>query len=135
MMEKGASIILGIDYGEARCGLALADDEVRIASGFCVLENDEKMFQNLESIIDENHISIVVIGKTSGPMGRRMEKLRKMEDFISQKGLKIIYQEEMFTTIDAQRSLKEKGSKNISKGDDIQAARIILQDWLDENTG
>jgi RNase H-fold protein (predicted Holliday junction resolvase) len=46
--------------------------------------------------------------------------------------MKIEYQEEMFTTKQAQRNLIEKGVKGIKKFDDQEAARIILQGWLDK---
>jgi RNase H-fold protein (predicted Holliday junction resolvase) len=39
----------------------------------------------------------------------------------------------MFTTKMAQENIKKRGEKNISKMDDQEAARIILQSWLDKD--
>jgi len=134
-MNKEARKILAIDYGEARIGLALADDEVKIASGLDTLKNDQKMYHELEDIISLNKIDLVIIGKTSTPISRKVDSLKKLETYLLNKGLEIAYQEEMFTTIDAQRILREKGIKNVSKEDNREAARIILQDWLDRSQG
>jgi RNase H-fold protein (predicted Holliday junction resolvase) len=41
----------------------------------------------------------------------------------------------MFTTREAQRNLIEKGVKGIKKYDDQEAARIILQNWLERQKG
>jgi RNase H-fold protein (predicted Holliday junction resolvase) len=47
----------------------------------------------------------------------------------------VVYQNEMFTTKIAQARLIERGEKKVSKRDDAEAARIILQEWLDINEG
>ena len=59
---------LGIDYGEAKIGLAIADSEMRIAFAYGTLKNDKKMLQNILNIIDKEKIETVVIGvpKRSG---------------------------------------------------------------------
>lgn len=44
----------------------------------------------------------------------------------------IAYQDEMFTTKMAQQNLIERGVKHVSKHYDEEAARIILQEWLDK---
>jgi RNase H-fold protein (predicted Holliday junction resolvase) len=38
----------------------------------------------------------------------------------------------MFTTKMAQFNLRERGMKHVSKHDDVEAARIILQAWLEK---
>ncbi len=56
-------------------------------------------------------------------IGKKMEK---------ELGVPVLYHEEMFTTKMAQDNLKEKGVKGVKKYDDQEAARIILQSWLDK---
>ena len=41
------------------------------------------------------------------------------------------YQNEMFTTKIAHERLIEKGVRNIKAHDDEEAARVILEEWLD----
>ncbi|NTW75656.1 MAG: pre-16S rRNA-processing nuclease YqgF [Candidatus Moranbacteria bacterium] len=45
--------------------------------------------------------------------------------------IRIEFQDEMFTTKMASANLCEHGIRNIARFDDQEAARIILQEWLD----
>jgi RNase H-fold protein (predicted Holliday junction resolvase) len=47
-------------------------------------------------------------------------------------GVPVAYQDEMFTTKMAQENIKARGGRNIAAADDQEAARIILQSWLDK---
>ncbi len=115
---------LGIDYGRARIGLAIADSEMRIASAYGVLDNDKYLLQKLAAIIEKEEITQAIIGKT--------DSAKKLADFITEKlKIEVEYQNEMFTTKLAHQNLKEKGMKGIKRFDDQEAARIILQSWLD----
>jgi RNase H-fold protein (predicted Holliday junction resolvase) len=49
-------------------------------------------------------------------------------------GIRVAYQDEMFTTKLAQQTLILRGEKHVGKKDDAEAARIILQQWLDRKT-
>lgn len=133
---------LGIDYGKADVGLALADEETKIAFIYKTLKNDKNFLQNLTEIIEKENVKTVIIGipqynikynadlvKSQGDNGAR--KLGKfMEENLK---VEVEYQNEMFTTKIAQAKLIEKGVKGIKRYDDQEAARIILQEWLDRN--
>jgi putative Holliday junction resolvase len=125
--------ILGIDYGKAKVGLAIADNETRIAFGYGVLENNHDFFNKLADIIKKEDISAVVIGIPSYINREETEyDGEKLGEYLKTIiGLKVEYQNEMFTTKLAQEKLKEKGMKNIKDLDDQEAARIILQEWLE----
>lgn len=127
---------LGIDYGKSKVGLAVGDDETRMAFQYGVLDNDKNFLQKLAEIIEKENISKIIIGitnletefpsgKKDGPrsLGNSVSKLTKVE---------VEYQDEMFTTQQAQRNLIEKGVKGIKNFDDQEAARLILQGWLDK---
>lgn len=121
------SHILGIDFGRAKIGLAIADSETRIASGYAVLDNDKNFLLKLAEIIEKEEISRVIIGKT--------DTAKKLADFIKEKlKIEVTYQSEIFTTQQAQRNIIEKGMKGIKRFDDQEAARLILQGWLDKIT-
>ena len=45
----------------------------------------------------------------------------------------VVYFEEMFTTKMAQANLRQAGVKQAGKVDDAEAARIILQEWIDKS--
>jgi putative holliday junction resolvase len=134
------SHVLGIDYGHSKVGLAMADSETRTAFSFGTLNNDKNFLQKLFEIIEKESISVVIIGIPS-QINRENAVYpgEKLGDIIKEKlnlgtrslSVKVEYQDEMFTTRQAQRNLIEKGVKKIKKYDDQEAARLILQGWLD----
>ena len=120
------SHILGIDYGKAKIGLAVADSETRIAFGYGVLKNDKELIKNLANIIEKEKIGKIIIG-ISG------EDAQAFVDLLKKKlNIPIEYQSEIYSTQQAERNLKEKGAKKIKRFDDQEAARIILQSWLEK---
>ncbi|TAK96177.1 Holliday junction resolvase RuvX [Patescibacteria group bacterium] len=125
--------ILGIDYGTANLGLALADLETRMAFTYTTLRNDNQLVEKISAIIVKENIEKIIIGT---PMHENQAGTLAVEKFggmLTEKtGVSVEYQNEMFTTQSAQRNLIEKGEKRVSKQDDAEAARIILQEWLDK---
>lgn len=132
--EPEISHYLGIDYGATDMGLAIADSETRIASALGVVKNDKNLIQKIAEIAAENGISQIIIGVPSYINRDNIEYGGEKLGGILEKQLKVKvdYQNEMFTTKMAQANLIEKGVKGIKKHDDEEAARIILQDWLDK---
>ena len=129
------SHFLGIDYGAADVGLALADSETRMAFAHGTLKNDKNLLQKITEIVERENVEAIIIGVPSyinrddvkyegEKLGEAIEKELK---------IKVYYQNEMFTTKMAQANLIEKGIRGIKKHDDEEAARIILQEWLDNN--
>jgi len=135
MIKKEYEIFnyLGIDWGKANIGLALADGETEIAFAYKTLDNDKDFLRKLAEIIKEKNIQKVVIGIPSHINREKIEyegeTLGKIME--ANLGVNVYYQNEMFTTKMAQANLIEKGVKKIKRYDDQEAARIILQDWLD----
>ena len=128
------SQILGIDFGSAKVGLALASAETKIAFAHSTLPNDKNFFSKLKDLIEKENISQIVIGIPSRINrektvyeGERLGNLLR-ETFPEKK---IAYQNEMFSTKIAQINLKNRGVRNIKRFDDQEAARVILQSWLD----
>lgn len=129
----GRGKFLGIDYGKSKVGLAMADSETRMAFAYGTLENNKNLLQKLAEIIEKENISKVIIGVASYINKESViYPGEKLGNFLKDKlRIEVEYQEEMFTTRQAQRNLIEKGVKGIKKYDDQEAARIILQSWLD----
>ena len=132
--EAKISHILGIDFGKSKIGLAVANSETRIAFVLKTLDNNKDFLNELVKIIQENKISKIIIGIPAyinkenieyggESLGKLIKKLIDVE---------IEYQNEMFTTKMAHQNLIDKGAKNIKSQDDQEAARIILQSWLDK---
>lgn len=125
---------LAIDYGQSKVGLAMADSETRMAFAYGTLDNDKNLLQKLAEIAEKENVSKIIIGVASYINKESViYPGEKLGNFMKEKlKIEVEYQEEMFTTKQAYRNLIEKGVKGIKKHDDEEAARIILQGWLDK---
>mgnify|MGYP000253548914 CR=1 FL=1 len=130
--EPKISHYLGIDYGIAMIGLAVADSETKIASAYITLKNNNKLLDKLSKIIQKKEINLIILGFTD--YRGQIDAKKKFGQMIAEKlNIKVEYQNEMFTTKIAQSNLIAKGVRDIKKYDNQEAARIILQSWLDKN--
>lgn len=127
------STILGVDFGEAKIGLAIADEETKMAFAFDTLKNDKEFLKNLREIVACEHVKTIVIGMTKHAKddASALEKMKFAKMVENGIGVEVVFQEEMFSTKMAQANIKMRGKKNIAALDDQEAARIILQEWLD----
>lgn len=134
MSEKGAMVnYLGIDWGKRDVGIALAHAETRVAIPFATERNDTGLVKRLKTLIDMEAVGTVVIGIPSHV--NRSEVIypgevlgRTLTEVV---GIRVVYQDEMFTTKLAQQALIQRGERHVHQKDDAEAARIILQEWLD----
>jgi putative Holliday junction resolvase len=128
------SIILGIDYGGKRIGLALSDPEEKLARRFITLINSSEVISDLEKIIAGEKVEKVVVGLPVGFSGES-EQTRKVEGFIGilRESIKIpvVKVNEVLTSKMAEENLRNVGVRDIKEVLDQEAARIILQDYLD----
>jgi putative Holliday junction resolvase len=137
--EKNLNIshYLGIDYGKSNVGLALADSETRMAFAHKTLKNDKNFINNLSEIIEKENVNKIVIGipeyRGNAVNHVSIEAKKLGEFFKNTLKIEVFYQNEMFTTKMAQSNLIEKGMKGVNKFDDQESAKIILQEWMDNN--
>lgn len=124
---------LGIDWGEKKIGVAIADSETKMAFSLMTLANDERLLDALGAIVDERDVREVIIGIPSHINRERVEyggeKLGKL--LAERFSVSIHYENEMFTTKMARASLIERGVRgHLDDLDDSEAARIILESFL-----
>ena len=124
---------LALDVGEKRIGLALANDEVKIAVPFGWQENTDNIVQEIIEELIKNDISTIVVGYPRNQSGEATLQTEYVEKFVSRLAeidldIDIVYQDESLTSVEAERRLgrvKDKGEI------DAEAASIILQDYLE----
>lgn len=123
---------LGIDWGERKIGVALAHAETHVAMPYAIFPHDAELFSKLETLIAQEEVGTVVLGipryrGTGGTHPAQVwgEKLRQKLE------IRVEYADEMFTTKLAQDTLKLLGGKVLGKHDDAEAAKILLQGWID----
>ena len=126
------SQILAIDFGKSKVGLALADSETKIAFGYATLDNNKNLLDKIVEIIQKEGAETVVMGKLEQWESAENSTTEKLAGEIKNRtGVQVEFQEEMFTTKMAQERIKETGRKNIKELDNQEAARIILESWLE----
>lgn len=123
---------LGIDYGDKRIGIALSDDEGRIAFPKKVIANrgEERVLEELRAVATDEKVSEVVVGLPVSLDGRETEITKKALQFVDilrrELKLPIHLENEMFTT----RMVHHAGVAR--KHVDEAAAALILQSYLDK---
>jgi len=129
MNNELTKIYLGVDWGEKRIGLALADSETKIATPFKVVGNVEEVVLAVES----EQIDVVVLGKPYQISNLKLPISKQFEDFFSELKSKINITIEL---VDERLSSKAAdalvGNKKTKSSRDEIAAMIILQSYLDK---
>lgn len=132
--------ILGIDFGEKRIGLAIANPVLAIAQPLSVLKrkNIESDIKELEEIIKEYGVEEIVLGLPLDMNGRQGRKAKEAIDFgelLKEKlKLKISLYDERLSTAQGERILLQADLSRAKRKNvrDKIAAQIILQSYLDQ---
>lgn len=123
---------LGIDFGSKRVGLALSDEERRLAFPYLILANDKNLLSEVLRIVKEQKVSEVVMGDSKDFNGKDNPIAKEIAEFkISLEkatGKKVEYEPEFLTSVQAAR-WQGKTDKI-----DASAAAIILQSFLDRQS-
>lgn len=120
---------LGIDFGEKRVGIAVSDEDGKIAFPGVVLANDQNLLKNIVDLCMKNAVKAVVMGESRDFQGQINPIMWKIEGFKKQLetiGFKVIYEPEFMTSVQASQVTGE------NKMLDASAAAIILQSYLDK---
>lgn len=122
---------IGIDYGARRVGLAVANDEARMAAPLATVAPGEV----LRIIKLEGPFTAIVVGLPRSLDGRETAQTiavrRFAEDHLEKLATDVVFQDEAGTSGVAEERLRESGRKYVREDIDAEAAAIILQDYLD----
>ena len=147
--------ILGIDYGEKRIGIALSDENGKMAFAYGVIANRgmEKVSAEIKKICAENSVEKIIMGKSLNYKGEANSIMAKIEQFKTalekETGLPVSYQNETLTSAEARRPLdglrkrppvlnkrKSPGKEKKARMKiDASAAALILMSFLDKKSG
>ena len=116
---------LGIDYGTKRIGVAVSDEEGRIAFPFTTIEAGRGAPSAVYALVKEKGASAVVVGESRNfkdePNTVQEDIAQFKKDLEELAGVPVYYEREFMTSALAARS----------GGDDSSAAALILQSYLD----
>lgn len=135
--------IMGIDYGDARTGVALSDLLCSIVGSTTVVpsRNQEKALADIVRIAKENEVGKIVVGlprNMDGSEGPRAALCREFAEKLGEAtGLEIVMWDERRTTVEAHNILSQHnyhGQKRKNTVDAV-AASLILEGYLNSKKG
>ncbi len=132
-------IIMSVDYGDKRTGIAVCDKLEMLASpvGVLVEWNAETLADKIVSLANEKKAETIVVGlpkNMDGSKGFRADACEQLGELIKVRtGIPVMFWDERLTTVSAHRILSDnnvRGKKRKAVVDSV-AAEIILQDYID----
>lgn len=134
-------MILGIDPGSRRVGVAIADAETRFARPLEVIDatkNDPTA--RIAELVAEHDAELVVVGRPTSLSGRAGPAVDAQQAFVN--GLRAVLEvavkehDERLTTVLADQGLRAGGARRKARAAvrDAVAASVMLQSYLDATT-
>lgn len=130
--------LMGIDFGDARVGIALSDPLMIMSQGYKTIQNDgtDALYEEIVAIIKEKEVTKIVIGlpkNMDNSEGFRtdatMEFAEKLKTYTD---VEIDFSDERLTTVSAHGFLNEmnvRGKKRKGAVDTLSAA-LILETYM-----
>ena len=132
-------IILSVDYGDKRTGIAVCDKLEMLASPVCVITewNKDVLAKKIVDVANEKRAEHIVIGlpkNMDGTKGFRADACEELGETIRTiTDIPISFWDERLTTVSAHRILSDNNVRGKKRKNcvDAVAADIILQDFID----
>ncbi len=133
---------LALDIGGKRTGLALVNDESKVATPLMVISKEVKSAEFIHELLrqmNEYEIDILLVGLPIDLKGKESiaaTNIRNLAASITSrinKNIEIIFVDERFSTAQAEKALKlaDVSSKNRKNMRDAHAAMVIAQSYID----
>jgi putative Holliday junction resolvase len=130
--------LLGIDYGQARTGIAITDAGGRMAFPRCMLRKAARrdFFASLCALIAAEAPQAIVVGLPLPDDGGESLSARQTRNFVKRLKRRVLlpvyYMEEALSTHEAREQFREAGRLPANGELDQQAAVRILESFLSE---
>ncbi len=133
-------IILGLDIGDARTGVAISDELGIAAHPLCTIQRKSRkaLLTELQELATAHKVERIVVGlplQLNGETGAQAQKIKKFAEKLAQHvNLPIVFWDESFTTFEATQILRgtKKRRKKRKQIVDQVAAVLILDAYLEE---
>lgn len=130
--------IMGLDYGDARTGVAISDLLCNIVGTTAVLpsRNTEKLLMDIVRLVKENQVGEIVVGlpkNMDGTEGSRAQLCREFARLVQEAtGVPVTMWDERRTTVEAHNILSAHNyhGKKRKETVDAVAASLILEGYL-----
>ena len=130
--------IMGVDYGDARTGIAVSDLLCSIVGSTTVIHsrNQEKTLLQIQTLVKEKKVGEIVVGlpkNMDGTEGSRAQLCREFAEKLQElTGLPVKLWDERRTTVEAHNILSAHNYHGKKRKDtvDAVAASLILEGYL-----
>ena len=131
-------IIMSVDYGDVRTGIAVCDRMQILASPVCVItEKDrEKLADKIKDLAIERKVERICVGvpqNMDGSYGFRSDACKEFGALLNEKtGIQVDFQNERLTTVSAHNILNTMDVRGKKRKDVVDAvsAVLILEDYM-----
>lgn len=132
-------IIMAVDFGDARTGLAVTDSAGMMAHGAGCIEGVgfKKVAAAVAEKAKKRSVALIVVGNPinmNGTEGPRSQKCRDFAETVAElSGIPTVMQDERLTTVSAHRFLSDSGvaGRKHKKHVDELSATLILESYLE----
>lgn len=125
---------IGIDYGSKRVGVAVSDDDGKIAFPKKIIENNKDLISEIKEICENENITGVVLGESldsSMKPNAIMKKVYPFKDMLEREiDINVSFEKEFMTSHHS--FFGEKKGEFKKEAVDASAAALILQRFLDK---
>lgn len=120
--------VMAIDFGTKRIGVAISDEEGKIAFPKEVIQNNTSTVEKVKAFAKESGIKTIVIGESKDFGGRENALMKHIRAFSKEmeSGYAIVFEPEYSSSVEAGRF------QGVNEMHDASAAAIILQRYLDK---
>lgn len=126
-------VLIGVDYGRARTGFALARDGVVIPLEPLRTGDWKSIRSRLLDLFDEHSAELAILGLPLTAGGRETEltsEVRRLAELLAEAGVPVEFCPESGTTLEAERLLAEIPSRGSGRMKDSVAAAVLLKRYL-----
>lgn len=131
-------VILSVDYGESRTGIAVCDATEMLASPVCVINEKSrtKLIAAISDLAKARKAGLILVGlplNMNASHGSRAEKSRQFAQLLEQhSGIQTQLWDERLTSVSANAQLSAAGIRGEKRKEKIDAvaAAMLLDDYI-----
>jgi len=143
MPESGRGVVLGIDFGRRRIGMATGNTLTGTARALATVTGGDGAIERVARVLGEWRPDRVVIGLPLGPDGSESDMSREVRAFAEQlqtacPEARLEFHDERYSSRSAEARFAEaraagRARRRDARGLDGIAAALIVESWLADN--
>jgi putative Holliday junction resolvase len=139
LTQQTPQIVLALDVGTKRIGVAVGDTRFRIPRVLPALANDADLWENLAKLIQQEQADVLVLGRPRNNNGEPTAQTHKIEQFADELKqhiqLPLAWSDESLTSVRAEEIMRARPhfTESLLRDGhlDSEAAALFLSDYLE----